>query len=413
MRAWSIRLASAGLLAAALAGLPSAALCAPAPLASLEAEVQRVLEDVRPSVVTVISRRGLPRSRAPGEAAPPPGRVHVGSGVVYDDLGHIVTTASVADVDDEISIETMSGQRFPARLVARDPTTNVSLLEIGTRGLRPLTRGRSSSLAPGSWVVLVGYSAGSRSPSFALGTISAPFAVSGLREGESVLTVDAAVRRGWSGGAVVNTAGELVGLVAGRLDSRDVLTREPAAATVGGRESRQQAEPGATIVVPVERLREVVSQVVLEDSKDRGFLGVRIVGLTPYLRTVLGAERATRGVAVAEVIAGGPAERAGLRSGDVIMTLGGSAVGSVAELTRRVADTPPGSSLELGVLREGEPLSLLAEIGRMPETLREAEALSDSQEMRTDRRKFLLEEIRRLEDELRRYRDELSGVENR
>jgi len=399
---------AAGLIAV-LSGVPaSGALAAADPPIPTEAEVERVLDEVRPSVVTVVSRCASRSAHGRGDAPSSRSvRVHVGSGVVYDDFGHIVTTASVADEDDEISVETMNGQRFPARLIARDPTANVSLLEIGTRGLRPLAHGSSSALVPGSQVVLVGYSAGSSTPASALGSIREPFAVSGLREGQNVLTVDAAVRRGWSGGAVVNTEGRLVGLVAGRLDPRDVLTRAPAEARVEGRESVRRPEPGAIVVVTVEQLQDVVAQVVVDDAKDRGFLGVRIVGLTPYLRTVLGAGTATRGVAVAEVIPDAPAERAGLRSGDVIVRLGGSEVGSVAELTRRVAHAVPGTSLDLGVLREGQPIALTAEIGRMPEPMRRAEAMSDTQSLHTDRRKFLQEEIRRLEEELERYHREL------
>jgi serine protease Do len=373
----------------------------------------RVLVDAaRPSIVTVIARRSSRPQAGKAHVPSVRGRVSVGSGVVYDDGGLVVTTASVADEDDEILVQTASGQSFPARLLVRDPTANVALLDIGTRALRSIPLARSSALAPGAWVVLVGYADGSREASSALGTVSEPFPVSGLREGGRVLTVNAPVRPGWSGGAVLNPAGELIGLVAGRLDGPDPSTLQAARRPFAGPVPEEvESREGATVVIPVEQLQDVAAEVLTPDREERGFLGVRVVGLTPHLRNRLGAGEETRGVVVFEILPGAPAERAGLRSGDVIVGLGSNPVRDVADLTRRVAVMSPGARARLDYVRDGERRRISVEIGELPPALREEQALSDETSRQRDRRKFLHEEIRRLEEELERFRRELSALE--
>jgi S1-C subfamily serine protease len=408
----STSLSSRGLLAGAAAvlalaaGFPAPASGRPAPARQgVETDIERVIAEVRQSVVTVISRREEgPDPRDPRGRR----RMLVGSGVVYDDQGHIVTTASVADEDALLTIETLSGERFPARLLARDPAANVALLEITARDLAPLRIAASSALVPGASVVLLGYSSGSRLPASAFGTVTGPLAVSGLGDGESVVRVDASVRRGWSGGPVLNSAGELVGLVAGQLDaSAPGFAVEPP----GKRAARDAERVGAAVVVPIEQVREVFVRNVLSPKTARGFLGVRIVGLTEQWRDVLGAGAETEGVVVAEVVQGSPAAVAGIRPGDVIVGFAGSPVSSVNALTGRVAATAPGSEAEVVALRDGKELRFAARIGELPTAIRDAGESLQKAARAQEREDQIRREIERLEKQLERYRRELQDQE--
>ena len=278
--------------------------------------------------------------------------VAYGSGVVLTPDGYIVTNNHVVEGADEVEVTFNNKVKKTATIIGTDPTTDLALIKVEASDLAYLTFGDSDNVRIGEWVLAVGNPFNLTSTVTA-GIVSAKARnLSILGEGtsvESFIQTDAAVNPGNSGGALVNTKGELVGINAA------------IASHTGSYE-------GYSFAIPSNIVRKVVDDLLLYGTAQRGYLGVQIAELTQEIADKEGLEN-IEGVYVAEVTDGGAAKLAGLKSGDVITSINGKKVNSTTQLKESVGQYRPGDKIDVEVNRCGHhhhyDLTLLNEAGNV------------------------------------------------
>ena len=278
--------------------------------------------------------------------------VAYGSGVVLTPDGYIVTNNHVVEGADEVEVTFNNKVKKIASIIGTDPTTDLALIKVDASDLPYLTFGDSDNVRIGEWVLAVGNPFNLTSTVTA-GIVSAKARnLSILGEGtsvESFIQTDAAVNPGNSGGALVNTKGELVGINAA------------IASHTGSFE-------GYSFAIPSNIVRKVVDDLLLYGTAQRGYLGVQIAELTQELAEKEGLEN-IEGVYVAEVTEGGAAKLAGMKSGDVITAINGKKVNSTTQLKESVGQYRPGDKIDVEVNRNGHhnhhELTLLNEAGNV------------------------------------------------
>jgi Do/DeqQ family serine protease len=278
--------------------------------------------------------------------------VAYGSGVVLTPDGYIVTNNHVVEGADEVEVTFNNKVKKTATIIGTDPTTDLALIKVDASDLEYLTFGDSDNVRIGEWVLAVGNPFNLTSTVTA-GIVSAKARnLSILGEGtsvESFIQTDAAVNPGNSGGALVNTKGELVGINAA------------IASHTGSYE-------GYSFAIPSNIVRKVVDDLLLYGTAQRGYLGVQIAELTQELADKEGLEN-IEGVYVAEVTDGGAAKLAGMKSGDVITAINGKKVNSTTQLKESVGQYRPGDKVDVEVNRNGNhhhyELTLLNEAGNV------------------------------------------------
>lgn len=278
--------------------------------------------------------------------------VAYGSGVVLTPDGYIVTNNHVVEGADEVEVTFNNKVKKIATIIGTDPTTDLALIKVDASDLEFLTFGDSDNVRIGEWVLAVGNPFNLTSTVTA-GIVSAKARnLSILGEGtsvESFIQTDAAVNPGNSGGALVNTKGELVGINAA------------IASHTGSYE-------GYSFAIPSNIVRKVVDDLLLYGTAQRGYLGVQIAELTQEIADKEGLENID-GVYVAEVTEGGAAKLAGMKSGDVITAINGKKVNSTTQLKESVGQYRPGDKVDVEVNRGGHhhhyELTLLNEAGNV------------------------------------------------
>jgi serine protease DegQ len=259
-----------------------------------------------------------------------------GSGVIVDArAGTVLTNNHVVENADRIEVTTKDNRTFRAKLVGADSATDIAVLKIEPNGLYDIPFGDSDKVEVGDFVLAIGNPFG-LGQTVTSGMVSA-IGRSGLGiEGyEDFIQTDASINPGNSGGALVNFKGELIGI-------------NTAILAPGG------GNIGIGFAVPINMARAVMAQIVEHGAVRRGRIGVAIQDLTPDLAEALSTGR-TQGAAVVEVEAGSPAARAGLKSGDVVVAVGGEPVRSATELRNRIGLARVGANLEMAVERGGKP----------------------------------------------------------
>ncbi|MFN3937798.1 MAG: DegQ family serine endoprotease [Gemmobacter sp.] len=266
----------------------------------------------------------------------------LGSGFVISEDGFIVTNNHVIDGADDIEIEFFSGKRLKAKVVGTDPKTDIALLKVESDEPLPFVPfGDSDRVRVGDWVVAMGNPLG-QGFSVSAGIVSARGrTLAGTYD--DYLQTDAAINRGNSGGPLFNMAGEVIGVNTAIL-----------------------SPTGGSIGIGFAMASNVVTKVVaqLRDFGEtrRGWLGVRIQDLTPDVAEAMGLESA-RGALVTDVPEG-PAQAAGMQSGDVIVNFDGAEISDTRDLVRRVGDAEVGKAVRVVVLRDGKTRTLLVTLGR-------------------------------------------------
>ena len=338
-----------------------------APVATSPNSFADVVDRVAPAVVTVHSARraraarqhpffddprfreffGLPRQ----QQQQTPRIEGLGSGVIVSNEGYILTNHHVIDGAEEITVALTDSRTFSARVVGSDPPSDLAVLQIDERNLPVLTMGDSDRTRVGDVVLAIGNPLGLEQTVTA-GIISAKGRSTGLSDGsfEDFLQTDAPINRGNSGGALISATGELIGI------NSQILS------PTGG-------NIGIGFAIPVNMAKNVMEQIISSGTVRRGSLGVTIQPLTPEMVSQLRLQSA-RGVLVSAVNPGSPAERAGLRPGDVITGLNGVALADPNALRNAVARTPPGSEVTLTVWRDGREEQLRARLGELNTTAR-------------------------------------------
>lgn len=281
----------------------------------------------------------------------------LGAGFVIDASGLIVTNNHVIADADEIVANFTDGSKLVAEVVGVDEKTDLALLQVaGEAGLKPTRFGRSERLRVGDWVLAIG------NPFGFGGTVTAGI-VSALDRNinsgpyDHYIQTDASINRGNSGGPLFNTSGEVVGI--------NTAIMSPTGGSIG-----------IGFAVPTEIAVPVIDQLRRFGAVRRGWIGVRIQDVTEEVAESLGMERAM-GAFIAGLIDGGPAEGAGLQDGDIVVEFNGQAVAGVRELPRLVADTPPGDTVDIVVMRDGARVTIEIEVGLLDDEPIEVAARSD------------------------------------
>jgi Do/DeqQ family serine protease len=320
-----------------------------------------VVARVAPAVVTIRSERlvraprqhpflddpSLPDFFGGRGQQPPPQQQRqraLGSGVVISPDGYIVTNHHVVDGAEQITVEFADRRTFPAKLIGNDPPSDLAVLKIEAKDLPVLTLGDSDRVRVGDIVLAVGNPLGV-GQTVTAGIISAKGRRTGLSDGsfEDFLQTDAPINQGNSGGALVNTTGELVGI--------NSQIYSPTGGNVG-----------IGFAIPSNMTRTVTEQLISKGRVRRGQLGVVVQQVTEDIAQSLGLKEA-KGVIVGSVAKGSAAERAGLQRGDVITALNGAAVGDPNELRNLVAATQPGTDVTLDILRDGREQQVKITLG--------------------------------------------------
>ena len=274
----------------------------------------------------------------------------LGSGVIVSKDGYILTNNHVITsgrrrddtVADRIVVEMADLRSFEAEVVGRDPKTDLAVLKIVDGDDLPfLPFGDADELDVGEWVVAIGNPFG-QLHTVTTGIISALGRGAGLSEYEDYIQTDAAINPGNSGGALVNTAGELIGI------NTAIVSRS------GGYQ-------GIGFAIPIDLVDNIMGQLIASGEVRRGFLGIEIGDVKPDLVETLGLD-SRKGVLVKAVREGLPAEAAGLRPYDVIRDVDGEPTDTPAALRNLIAHTPPGTEVRLGVLRAGKKKTYSVEL---------------------------------------------------
>ena len=276
----------------------------------------------------------------------------LGSGFIIDGDGLILTNNHVVEKADEIKIKIENGKEYDAKVVGRDPKTDIALVRVQPDPdfPKPAELGDSDAIRVGDWVMAVGNPFGLGNTVTA-GIISAKGRVIGAGPYDDFLQTDAAINPGNSGGPLFNMAGEVVGI--------------NTAIVAQGQ--------GIGFAIPVNVAKDLIPQ--LKGGKViRGWLGIMIQDLTPELAESFGTKQ-TKGIIVADVVADGPADKAGIKRGDLVTALNGKPIDSTHMLSRMVAATAPNTQLTLQVIRDGKPKDIKVTIGTMPDETEAGQAV--------------------------------------
>ncbi|CAN5878731.1 DegQ family serine endoprotease [soil metagenome] len=331
-----------------------------------------VVNRVAPAVVTVRSERRVRTAgqfpffndpffrdffgdRSPNLPREPQERVQrgLGSGVIVNADGYLLTNHHVIDGSAEIRVELTDRRTYSAKVVGSDPPSDLAVLKLDARGLPVLHLGDSDRVRVGDVVLAVGNPLGV-GQTVTMGIISAKGRSTGLSDGsfEDFLQTDAPINTGNSGGALVNTNGELVGI------NSQILS--PSGGNIG-----------LGFAIPANMAKSVMDQLLKTGKVSRGMIGVTIQPVTSDVASSLGLSE-VRGALVSAVQPGSPAERAGIRRGDVIVSLNGAPVSDSNSLRNQVARMQPGSEVTLMISRDNREQELRVTLGELPADRRAA-----------------------------------------
>ena len=271
---------------------------------------------------------------------------NLGAGVVVDANGFILTNAHVVEGADDIWIGLDDHPTAAARIVGIDKDTDLAVIQAGGKNLPAAKLGESDNLRVGDVVLAIGNPFGV-GKTVTQGIVSATGRYRlGLANFENFIQTDAAINQGNSGGALINTRGEVVGI------STAIISES------GG-------SHGIGFAIPISLARQVMDQIIAHGRVIRGWIGVSGQQLTPQLAESLGLED-IEGVLVSGVLEDGPADAAGLQLGDVIQAVDGKQMDSSFEMLNHMATTPPGSMIRLTVSRADQLLDLDVQVAERP-----------------------------------------------
>lgn len=264
----------------------------------------------------------------------------VGSGFIYDERGHIVTNHHVVENAAKIVVKFWDGVEVSAKVVGTDPQTDVAVIKVENTDYRPLPKGVSGKMKVGQLVLAVG-SPYHFDESVTSGIISATDRNSvGINEYESFIQTDAAINPGNSGGPLVNMDGQVIGI--------------NAAIVTGGRVTGTGGNNGVGFAIPIDLASPVADSLIKHGKALRSRVGIQLDPLSPVMARQFGLDPKTKGVIVGQILPGSPAEKTGLKSGDVITGFNGNPVLSLPSFRLTVASSESGHEFKIIYWRDGK-----------------------------------------------------------
>ncbi|MFQ6003232.1 MAG: S1C family serine protease, partial [Candidatus Zixiibacteriota bacterium] len=317
-------------------------------LSSLEADITNLVESIKPSLVTIETESYAHSLEKRRRVDVPP--TFVGSGVIYTSDGYILTTASVVGGMEKFKVTLPNGKIVKGELVGTDDQSNLAVLKVGVKELIPAKLGNSDKVKVGSWLTVVGNS-------FGLPHAVALGLVNGLRE-DGFIQMSANVSPGNSGGPVLDTYGDVIGLVSAKLSEPSYINAIRIYEDKSGKQvftipPRQIELPssGVSLALPINRVKNIADDIIKHGSVERGYLGIYPEDLD---ERILRKYNIDRGVLVREVVKESPAEEAGLLEDDIILEFGGEALEGVKELRYLIQQFKPEEKVKIKTLRDGK-----------------------------------------------------------
>jgi serine protease Do len=264
----------------------------------------------------------------------------LGSGVIIDKQGIILTNNHVVEGADDINVTLSDKRKFKAKIIGTDPKTDVAVIKLEKAKDLPVARlGDSGKIEVGEWVLAIGNPLG-LSSTVTSGIISAKGRADvGVADFEDFIQTDAAINPGNSGGALVNLQGEVIGI------------NTAIASRTGG-------YMGIGFAIPSNMAKKVMNDLVNKGRVTRGFLGIQIQNITESIAKRLKIEDSSNGIVVGEVTPNSPAQKAGMQPYDVIIELNGNKVNDVSSFRNNIASNNPGETVKLGIIRDGKKITV-------------------------------------------------------
>jgi serine protease Do len=278
----------------------------------------------------------------------PQRRRGLGSGFIIDKNGTILTNYHVVDGAQKIVVTLDDGKNYDAKVLGKDQKTDIAVIKIDAgRDLPAVSLGDSDRLEVGEWVMAIGNPFG-LDHTVTSGIVSAKGRQIGAGPYDNFIQTDASINPGNSGGPLINLRGEVVGINTAIF-------------------SQSGGNIGIGFAIPANSVKDLLPQLESKGKVVRGFIGTSVQKLTPEIADTMGLKGA-HGALVADVVKGGPSERAGLKAGDVIVEFDRKAINDSSDLPQQVARVAPGTVVPVKILRDGKEMSLTLTVGEMKDT---------------------------------------------
>jgi serine protease DegQ len=331
----------------------------PLPGAASVGSFHEAVRRAAPSVVNVFSSKEVRTPRHPllndpifrrffGDQAPAEAQraSSLGSGVIVSPSGYVLTNHHVVQEAEEIEVALPDGKKLLAKVVGIDPETDLAVLRVDAEKLPTITFGSSDALRVGDVVLAIGNPFGV-GQTVTSGIVSALGRTGlGINTFENFIQTDAAINPGNSGGALIDAAGNLVGI------NTAIFSRSGGSIGIG-------------FAIPVSTAKMVLEQIVKNGSVTRGWIGVEVQEITPPVAESFKLQ-ATRGALIAGVLRGGPADKAGVKPGDVLVEVEGRPVADPTSMLNLIAALAPGNTARVKLKRAGKDLDASITVGRRP-----------------------------------------------
>ena len=353
---------------------------APVSLAGFKNGFSSVIDPALPAVVNISSTKVVKQQQAPDvfndpffrqffgnqngqqQQQPQTEREHsLGSGVIVNSDGYVLTNNHVVAGASDVEVGTENHKEFKAKVIGTDPRTDIAVIKIEATGLPTLTLGDSSKLKVGDLVFAIGDPFGIGETA-TMGIVSATQRALGgsIEHYEDFIQTDASINPGNSGGALIDVRGNLIGI------NTAILS--------GGGGGNQ----GIGFAIPIDLAHHIMDQIVEHGKVIRGYLGITIQGVSPDMARAFGLSQGG-GALVGDVSPNGPAAKAGLQRGDIVLQLNGTPVTSQEDLSLRVSELAPGSVAHLQVYRNGKTRNIDVTLETYPENAQTAENNPENQ----------------------------------
>ncbi|WP_340106044.1 Do family serine endopeptidase [Rhodohalobacter sp. 8-1] len=331
-------------------------------LADFNNAIVNIADRTNPTVVTITTERTVRQQMSPFDfffRNPQGGQQErqvsgLGSGVIVDSgEGYIITNNHVIENADEITVRLYNSDEYDAEVVGADPGSDVAVLKVDVEDLPAIPLGDSDGIRVGEMVLAIGSPLQENlAHTVSQGIVSASGrSFVGLNLYENYIQTDAAINPGNSGGALINLDGELIGI------------NTAIASRTGG-------SMGIGFAIPINMVRNVMEDLIEDGRVSRGYLGIEMGGEVDRTMARALDMESPRGFIIGDVEQGGPADEAGLRSGDVVVELNGDPVEDFYDFRIAIAGSKPGTEVDLGIYRDGEDMTIAVELGeRNPEDI--------------------------------------------